>query len=352
MVVGVMLSGLALVWAAGLVGVLVGVEIADRRDTPTRQASSLAVTTGSPREDPYGPIDVAAVAGTIAASTVAIQVRGSEGISSGTGVIITADGEIVTNAHVVAGADSVAVRLPGESEPRPGVVTASDATNDLALVRIEADDLVPAVFADPTDVRIGDEVVAVGFALDLDGDPSVTRGIISALDRTLSIDEGVLNGLIQTDAAISSGNSGGPLANAAGQVVGINTAVARGGLQSAANNIGFAISVSELLPEIEALREAAEGTAIEQGFLGVGIEPRTDGGRGAVVTDVDPGSPAEDAGIEVGDIVVAIDGTPLTGATDLAATIRDLDPGTVVVLTVVRDGVAVEITATLAKRVD
>lgn len=299
---------------------------------------------------------MAAVANEVGASVVAIQsTRGddeSTAISSGTGVIITSDGEIVTNAHVVDGADTVQVRLPGESEPRVGAVTARDATNDLALVRIDATGLTPAVFADPGDIRIGDEVVAVGFALDLDGDPSVTRGIVSAVDRTLSIEDGVLNGLIQTDAAISSGNSGGPLVNAAGQVVGINTAVASGGVDTAANNIGFAIGTSEILPEITALRELADGVEIEQGYLGVGLEPRRDGGRGAVITDVDPGSPAAGADIQVGDIVIAADGVPLTGHTDLAATIRDLDPGSEVTLTLLRDGETMEVTVTLAKRVD
>ena len=135
-------------------------------------------------------------------------------------------------------------------------------------------------------------------------------------------------------------------------MVGINTAVASGDSETAANNIGFAIGTGEILPEIEALRELAGGVPIEQGYLGVGIEPRRDGGRGAIVTDVDPGSPAEDAGVEVGDLVIEIDGIPLTGHTDLAATIRDLDPGSEIMLTILRAGETIELSATLAKRVD
>ena len=122
---------------------------------------------------------------------------------------MTSDGEIVTNAHVVEGATRAGCRLPGETEPRLGTGCRQRRRRTISpWCASSAADSTPAVFADPADIRIGDEVVAVGFALDLDGDPSVTRGIVSALDRTLSIDEGVLNGLIQTDAAISSGQLG------------------------------------------------------------------------------------------------------------------------------------------------
>ena len=139
-------------------------------------------------------------------------------------------------------------------------------------------------------------MVAIGFALDLDGGPSVTLGIVSALDRTLDSPRGALDGLIQTDAAISSGNSGGPLVNDAGEVVGIDTAVARGDAITAVSNVGFAISVGEALPIIESLREQADGAAVE-GFLGVGLDDRIDGGQGAIVAEVEPGTPAADAGV-------------------------------------------------------
>ena len=158
-------------------------------------------------------------------------------------------------------------------------------------------------------------MIAIGFALGLDGDPSVTLGIVSALDRTIGTDGAFLDGLIQTDAAISSGNSGGALVNAAGEVVGINTAVARGSSTTAATNVGFAISVREALPVIEALRAQAEGTERPEAYLGVGLADRTDGGQGAVVTSVDPGTPAADAGVEVDDLVVAVDGATIDGST-------------------------------------
>jgi S1-C subfamily serine protease len=193
-------------------------------------------------------------------------------------------------------------------------------------------------------------VVAIGFALDLDGGPSVTLGIVSALDRTLGLAEGALDGLIQTDAAISSGNSGGPLVNAAGEVVGINTAVARGDSVTAVSNVGFAISVAEALPIIESLRDQADGDRREEGFLGVGLDDRLDGGQGAIVAEVEPGTPAADAGLRVGDLVIAIDEVPLDGAVGMIAAIRDLEPGDEVTITVIRGGEPIDLTATLTTR--
>ncbi|MEY3034553.1 MAG: hypothetical protein RLZ86_1175, partial [Actinomycetota bacterium] len=235
-------------------------------------------------------------------------------------------------------------------DPIPAVVLAADPGNDLALLKIDLDGLVPAVFADPESIAIGDEVVAVGFALDLDGGPTVTRGIVSALNRTIANSDGALDGLIQTDAAISSGNSGGPLLNANGEVIGINTAVFQSSFNTAANNVGFAISVDEALPVIETLRSLADGETRVEGYLGVGLQDRNDGGRGAVITDVGPGSPAFRAGIEAGDIVVDVDGTPIDGQGALIAAIRDRSPGDTVEIDVLRGGSRLTLTATLTDR--
>lgn len=347
---------LVVAWVAAFAGALVGWNLAERRSAPPRQPSTLGLAVAPERSAPFGPIDVAAVAAEIGTSVVAIQrvVSNGEqiGESAGTGLVLTADGEILTNAHVVAGATQVNVRLAGESEPRTGAVIAVDAANDLALVRIDADDLDVAVFADPDDIRVGDEVVAVGYALDLDGDPSVTRGVVSALGRTLNTRDGALNGLIQTDAAISSGNSGGPLLNAAGQVIGINTAVAYSDVTTAANSVGFAIGAGELLPEIADLRLLADGESLEQGYLGVALVGRLDGGRGAVITEVEAGSPADLAGIRTNDVIIAVDGESMVGDADLIGTIRDLRPGVTVTVELLRDGKAREVSVTLVRRVD
>ncbi len=341
-------------WLSGMGGAFVGTYLANRRDDPPHRPSSLGVVVAPPRDQEYGPIDVASVNAVVGASVVAIQrviADGPlQGESFGTGVIITTDGEILTNAHVVADAKTVNVRLAGETEPRLGAVVARDAANDLALIRVDAVGLTAATFAAVGSVRIGDEVVAIGYALDLDGDPSVTRGIVSALDRTLNTDGGALNGMVQTDAAISSGNSGGPLVNAAGEVLGINTAVATSSSDTAANNVGFAISVERLLAEIDRLRSSSDGAPLVEGYLGVSLDQRHDGGSGALVTGVETGSPADMAGLKTDDVVTAVDGEIINGPSDLVATIRNVAPGTTIKLTVVRDRDRKELDATLVER--
>ncbi len=338
----------------GMLGGVVGYGLAERTDTPPRRPSTLGLAVAAPRQEPPGALDVAAVADSVGASVVAIQRVISDGEqfgeASGTGVIITSDGEIVTNAHVVGDATTVNVRLPGESEPREGGVVAVDAANDLALIRIDVRGLDAATFADPGDLRVGDQVVAIGYALDLDGDPSVTLGIVSALDRTLDIRNGVLNGLVQSDAAISSGNSGGPLVDANGHVVGINTAVANGDVDTAANDVSFAIGVEEVLDEVSELRDRADGTSSPEGYLGVGLERRRDGGSGALITSVEALSPAADAGVLAGDVVVAADGVDITGDGDLVGRIRDKRPGETLELGVLRNGDRLDLTATLVER--
>jgi putative serine protease PepD len=282
-------------------------------------------------------------------SVVTISADLVTGRSVGTGVIISEDGEVLTNAHVVAGATAVRVRLPGETEPIAADLVAADAGNDLALLRIDRDELAPATFAPTSEVRLGDEVLAIGFALDLDGEPSVTLGIVSALDRTIITELGALDGLVQTDAAISSGNSGGPLVDAQGRIVGINTAVARSDPMTAATNVGFAISSDEVAEVLEHLR-ASDGDPRPEGFLGVSLDDRTDGGQGALITEVEDGSPAAGAGIEVGDVVVGIDDAAIEGSAALIAAIRDHSPGEEISVVVVREGDEQTLDVTLVER--
>ena len=313
------------------------------------------VTSEVGSDDPsLGTTVVAQVVNMLADSVVTINSQISdatgEGDASGTGVVLTADGEILTNAHVVEGATKVSVRFAGETEPRTATVLASDPGNDLALLKIVATNLKPATFAQPGTIRIGDQVIAIGYALALDGGPSVTSGIISALKRTIITESGALNGLIQTDAAISSGNSGGPLVNLRGEVVGINTAVARSDDNQAANNVGFSISVDEIGPVLEQLRSQASGVARQEGFLGVGLAARTDGGQGAIITSVQPDSPASLAGIQEDDIVLSVDGEPIDGQAGLVASIRDAAPGQTVEIEILRGIKRLTVKATLVAR--
>ncbi len=337
-------------WLGGLGGALVGNQLADDQKSPPTRPSDEPLDVAAPRDGFEGRLDVARVAEYVAPSTVTVSADISGGTSLGTGVIISDDGEILTNAHVVAGADEVRVRLAGESEPRQVSVLAADRGNDLALLRMDGEDFEAATFADPDSVRIGDEVMAIGFALGLDGEPSVTLGIVSAVGRSVGQADVYLDGLIQTDAAISSGNSGGPLVNAAGEVVGINTAVARDTAVFTATNVGFAISVAEALPVVDALRGQAEGEAREEAFLGVVLEDRRDGGQGVIVTEVEPGTPADEVGVALGDLIIAVDGAVTDGSSALIAAIRDKQPGDSVTVGIVRGGETIELDVTLTDR--
>ena len=346
---------LALVAAvSALGGAVIGV-VATREDNEMITTGSIVMAESADGEEvseattQIGKI-AAAVAPSVVTLTATTESQFGEGESVGTGVIINSNGELLTNAHVVEGAKTVQVRLMNETEPVKGTVLASDPQNDLALVKINAVGLTAAVFADSKNVRLGDPVVAIGYALNLDGGPSVTSGIVSALGRTITTDSGALDRLIQTDAAISSGNSGGPLVNDKAQVIGINTAVARGDMGTAANNIGFAISTEEVLRVIETLRDQANGVERKQGFLGVGLTDRTDGGQGAVIANVEEGSPADKAGIKSGDVVLAINDVPITGRTGMIAVVRDAQPGDTVKVKVERNGKTLTLSATLVER--
>jgi S1-C subfamily serine protease len=346
--------------AFGLFGGVIGAYVAqeanlvdsDKPDSTT-QITSAPVVVAQDDGLSDGSL-IAKVAERLANSVVTISTTvddefgGGRGV--GTGVVLTSDGEILTNAHVIEDATEVVVRFAGETEPRVAKILASDLGNDLALIKVDVTGLIAATFAKPGSVQIGDTVVAIGYALALDGGPTVTSGIVSALKRTIETDSGALNSLIQTDAAISSGNSGGPLVNLKGEVVGINTAVARGDSESAANNIGFSISVDEVLIVIDQLREQANGTVREEGFLGVGLAAREDGGQGAIITNVQPGSPADKAGILIDDVVLAVDGEPIDGQAGLVAAIRDAEPGQTVKIEIFRDGERLVFEATLIAR--
>ena len=334
--------------AVALLSGAVGGAVAEALDDdPPAAASTRSMPTVS-RQLSGATLDVAGVVAKAGPAVVGIRVAGRGGTGAGTGVVLTADGEILTNAHVVEGASSINVTLAGESQSRPARLVGSDRAADLALLRIDATGLPVAELGASAEVAVGDDVVAIGNALALRGGPTVTRGIVSALDRTLETPVGAMTGLIQTDASISSGNSGGPLVDATGKVIGINTAVASGGGGTAAENIGFAIAVDSARTVIERLRGNTAG-ATEVGYLGVSMDDPDDGSRGAVVVAVEPGSSAADAGLRVGDLVTHVDDKAVDGAAALAAAIRGRRPGDTVRLTVQR-GQEVVLTARLGAR--
>ena len=320
----------------------------DPESAPAGQTTRPASPATSSRRLDGAALDVAGVVAAAGPSVASIQVsyRGRGATGAGSGVVLTADGEVLTNAHVVDGASSVRVTLAGESRARTAVVIGSDPSADLALLRIDdAAGLPVAELGRSGDVAVGDDVVAIGNALALRGGPTVTRGIISALDRTLQADSVAMTGLIQTDASISSGNSGGPLVDATGRVIGINTAVASSGGRSAAENIGFAIPVDQALPVIERLR--GNTSAALAGFLGIRSSDPADGSRGATIVDVEPGSPAAAGGLRAGDLVTHVGDKAIDGAAALGAAVRSRQPGETVRLRVVRGDTEVGVDVTL-----
>ena len=291
------------------------------------------------------PLDIQGVLAKVQPAVVAIGVAGSQGRGAGTGVILTPDGEVLTNNHVVEGASVIEVTLNGERTPRRADLMGAEPDADLALLKIrDASGLPTAELGSSAGARVGDDVVAIGNALALPGGPTVTEGIISAKDRTLA--EAGLDGLIQTDAAINRGNSGGPLVNAAGEVIGINTAVAANSRTTAAENIGFAIAVDRIVPVIEALRSGAAGPTTTARLGVTGADSAT-AARGAEVVEVAAGSPAAVAGIEVGDLIVQVGDKVVVDRASLAGAVRSYRPGEEVDVVVLRAGRARTLTAVL-----
>jgi putative serine protease PepD len=278
---------------------------------------------------PAGPgLTVKAILAKVEPAVVDIQSRAARGVGEGTGVVVNAaEGLILTNAHVVEGGREVTVTAPTDKQARTATVIGADAERDIAVLKVDSAGLVGAELGRSADVQVGDDVVAIGNALGLRGDPSVTRGIVSGLGRSV----GNLTGMVQTDAAINPGNSGGPLVNSSGQVIGINTAIA-----GQAQNIGFAIPIDTARSIIDRLVSGqAAGPA---GFLGVSTAAADDGSPGAVVAEVSPGSPAANAGIEVGDRIVAVDGQAVPGPAELRGVVQARSPDQTVKVTVVRGG--------------
>jgi putative serine protease PepD len=239
--------------AAGAGG---GLLAADRRSDSTD-----TTVTATPVDLRSPSIDVSDLVDAVEPSVVSVESTLEErwgpyvrsGTGAGTGVVLD-DGYIVTNAHVVEGATEVTITPASGGDSRSATLVGSDASADIAVLHVDdTSGLTPATFADSSQIGVGEDVVAIGNALALEGGLTVTRGIVSATGRSLETGLGQLTGLIQTDAAISSGNSGGPLVNGSGEVVGINTAVAQSSATVNAANIGFAIAANSARATVDRL---------------------------------------------------------------------------------------------------
>lgn len=296
---------------------------------------------------------VASVAASVMPSVVSIesQVNGTA-VSTGSGFVIREDGYLLTNTHVVNGAEEITVVMTDGSEHEAELVGAT-AEYDLAVLHIEATGLTPMVFADSDQVLVGDSTIAVGSPLGLEG--TVTTGIVSALHRPVTAGDPsgpAYIDAIQTDAAINPGNSGGPLLNGVGEVIGVNSAIAALPGASAAGGAG-SVGLGFAIPSNQAQRTAEQ--LIETGvatFPVVGVQlDRRYNGEGVMVVDDAQGvvsdGPAAAAGVEPGDIITAIDGRPITRVDELVVQIRAKAVGDQVVLTIQRGGQEQEVTVTL-----
>ena len=274
----------------------------------------------------------------------------------GTGVIIDNDGHIVTNNHVVTNdtgttpADHITVTLSDQTT-LPATIVGRDQPTDLAVIKVDATGLVPATFASPDSLVVGQDVVAMGFALDLKGGPTVTRGVLSAKGREINEQQYTINDAIQTDAGINPGNSGGALVNAQGEVIGINTAI----IQSA-QNIGFAISVGLVEPTVRSLIEKGK---IDRAYLGVGTVDVTPAiarnfslpvNHGIAVTVVGRGTPAEAAGLRQNDVIVKVDGEDVANNGKLLSILANHRAGDTVKVEFYSDGELRTADVTLASR--
>ncbi len=308
----------------------------ERAETPSPPVVTAPLIV--PGEEP-----IADIAQAVLPAMVQIKVLDQTGLQSGvgSGVIYDPNGHILTAAHVVDDAFGVQVRLNDGTELEAEVVGA-DAANDIAVVAVDRTNLPAAALALGEELRAGQLAIAVGSPWGLDS--TVTAGIVSAVNRPLASQVGpFFVNMIQTDASINPGNSGGALVDRQGKVIGINVSIYS---SSGANDgVGFAVPIDRAYRVATALTSGGQFVPGRLGVMGQAAEVNET--PGAVITEVVSGSAAADAGLEVNDVVVSINGEPVAGIEDLAAQVRSYEAGETVVLEVIRDGETLELGATL-----
>ena len=290
-------------------------------------------------------------------SVVAINVQVDnyyygQSATAGSGFILTEDGYIVTNFHVVEGASAVSVSFMDGTE-LPTTVVGFDSTNDVAVLKVDAQGLPAARLGSSSVVNVGDMVVAIGNPL---GELNATQtvGYICGKDREITTGGTIIN-MLQTDAAINPGNSGGPLFNMAGEVIGITTAKYSGTTSSGASieGIGFAIPIDDILGIIADLQAYGYVTGAYLGVTVQNVDSSVSdiyGFSGAYVIGVEPGYAADRAGIRAKDLIVSLEGKEISNITDLTRALRDYDAGDVVVIGLIRNGVRMEVSVTLDEK--
>ena len=334
-------------WRTLLLGVLLvagsaGATYLLTTDRPAGTAVVVEDPTGEQFPDfVAGDEPIADAAAVILPSVVQIQTGTGLGSGVGSGVIYDSDGLILTAAHVVGDNDTVTVRL-SDGEEVEGTVLGGTSGADVAVVQVDRTGLPAAELALDDDPRVGQMAIALGSPWGLRG--TVTAGIISAVNQSIPQGDSARS-VLQTDAAINPGNSGGPLVDREGRVLGINVSIFS--LSGANDGVGFAVPIAVASDVAE---RVVAGEAIESAFLGVTGEDVETGRAGAVITEVTPGTAAADAGIEVDDLVISLDGVRIQGITDLAAQVRTHQPGATVEMVVIRDGEQLTYEVTLGER--
>ena len=328
-------------------------------EAPIQQATPGTSTSPSSTTD--------AIAAKVSPAIVDINTVLGNGAAAGTGMLISSTGEILTNNHVVNGSTSITVTVQGRSQKYSAHVVGVDISQDIAVIQIDGSvsGLPTVKFADSSSLTVGETVVALGNALGRGGAPNVTSGQITALDQTITASSGgssseTLNGMIQSDAVIYEGDSGGALVNTSGQVVGMITAGQAQGFRSSASDVGFAIAANTAVGVVNRIRaheEAADLTYGQVGFLGVSVQTLDafsaqqlglSVSSGALVTSVQPGSGAEAAGIARNSVITKVGGASVTSSDTLGTAIRSHRPGDGVSVTWVNQGGSHTATVTLA----
>lgn len=276
----------------------------------------------------------------------------TQSAASGSGFVMSADGYILTNFHVIESANSIKVTLY-DGKSYDAVLVGYDESNDIAVLKIDASGLVPVVLGDSDNINVGDEVIAIGNPL---GELtfSLTSGSVSALGREITLSTNVTMELIQTDCAINSGNSGGALFNLYGEVIGITNAKYSGsGTGASIDNIGFAIPINSVKSIVESIIEKG---VVTKPYIGVTVsdlsEDATKYGlpQGAAVVSVTESGPAAKAGIQANDIITAVNGTQISGKSDLSSAVADSAAGDKLELTVYRQGETLTVTVVVGEQ--
>jgi putative serine protease PepD len=324
--------------------VLLGTGLVDGGpDSSTTTVAPLPASTSGQAASPPASGSVGAIYAAASRGVVSVQSRGG----SGTGFVVDSDGTIVTNSHVVGNADEVRVRFGDSGRALRAEVLGTDPSVDIAVLHVEpsqAGQLHPLTFADSDQVKVGDTAIAIGNPLGLDR--TATSGIVSGLGREIRAPNGFqIDKVIQTDAPINPGNSGGPLLDSRGRVIGVNSQIATAGAGSGNIGIGFAVpanTVRQVVPQLKS------GGSVQHAYLGVSTAPALSGG--AEVGNVNVGSPAERAGVQVGDVVTEVDGQKVDDPTDIATAIADNKPGDRISMRVRRGGQERALDVTLGNR--